>query len=56
MAQLPEVPWLGDQRRGRPPRIDGVSRIGGVLLEVSGQLIDLDRRKAGDRDVETLDN
>jgi hypothetical protein len=55
-AQLPEVPRLGHQRRNRPPGIDGVSRIARVVLEVRGQLVDLDRRKAGDRDVEAFDH
>ena len=53
-AQLPDVPRLGHQRRGRPPGIDGVSWIGRVVLEVRGDLVDLDWREAGDRDVETF--
>ena len=54
MAQLPEIPWLARRHRCGPPGIDGISGIGWVILKVRGQLIDLDRGKAGDRDVEIL--
>src|SRR6266516_4333162 len=37
-----------------PRGVDGVNRIGGVILEVRRDLVDLDRRKAGNRDVEAI--
>src|SRR5436309_15982000 len=52
MAQLPEIPWHARRHRCGPPGIDGISGIGWVILKIRGQLIDLDRGKAGDRDVE----
>ena len=56
IAQLPEVARLRHRRRRRPRGIDSVGGIRRVFLEVRGELVDLDRRKAGDRDVEALDH
>jgi hypothetical protein len=56
MAQLPEITRLAQRGAIGPLRIDEVSRIGRILLKVGRDLIDLDRRKAGDRDVEVFDD
>jgi hypothetical protein len=52
MTQLPNVTRLGHRHRGSQPRIDRVSRVGGVLLEINGQLVNLDRRKSRNRNVD----
>ena len=54
MVQFPELPRHRHRSGGGPLGIDGVSGIGGVLLEIRRELIDLDRREAGDRDVEAF--
>ena len=52
--QLPEVPRFAHRSGRGPLGIDRVIRIGCVLLEVDHELVDLDRRETGDRDIETF--
>ena len=55
-AQFPEIARLAHSSGRGPCGVDGVSRIGGGVLEVRCELVDLDRRKAGDRDVEAIND
>jgi hypothetical protein len=52
--QHPEIPRFAHRSGRGPLGIDRVIRIGCVLLEVDRELVDLDRREAGNRDIETF--
>jgi hypothetical protein len=45
VTELPQVPGPAHRCRVDPGRIDGVIRVGCFLLEIDGQLVDLNRTK-----------
>ena len=55
MAQFPKIAPFADGSGRHPLGLDPVSWVGCLLLEVGRQLIDFDRREAGDRDVKPFD-
>ena len=55
-AELPEVSRLAHRRKRKPVSSDVIRRVCRVLLEVTYQLVDLDRLETGDGDVEALLN
>src|SRR6516165_2596111 len=53
-AELPEIARLAHWSSRAPLGIDAVIGIGCILLEVDRELVDLDRRETGDRDVKAF--